>query len=286
MSERSPRFPASPLQDVLKHVERIYTEAGRSALDSEAIVKIMGYNGLNGASRAEFAALNGYGVLAKSGTAFKVSDEAMGAIRPIDDAEKLKHIRKLALNPPLFSEIFKDHKDCTETVLATVLQRKGFTEDGAKRAAKVWRDNLEFAKLGDQGYSADDNQVETDGDGDTKGSDTTKTTPQVKNKGNMETAIQAGELPIPIAGKVARIPFPMSEDDFELFIGTLQLWKKKLVKTLSFIPPTNKLPADAIWKNKDSEKPVKIVAIMGERDGELYYQSEDGTGIPQSQLKF
>jgi len=39
------------------------------------------------------------------------------------------------------------------------------------------------------------------------------------------------ELPILVGnGMVARIPFPMSEDDFQLLIETLNLWKKKLVK--------------------------------------------------------
>ena len=96
----------------------------------------------------------------------------------------------------------------------------------------------------------------------------------------------SGELQISIAGKMVPIPFPMSEDEFELFIGTLNLWKKKLVKTLSAIPPTIPLPKNAMWKNGDSNKPVKIVALMGEQNGERYFQSDDGTGIPESQLVF
>jgi hypothetical protein len=46
---------------------------------------------------------------------------------------------------------------------------------------------------------------------------------------NPDAAIQ--EMPVLVGpGKVARIPFPMTEEDFDLFIGTLNLWKKKLVK--------------------------------------------------------
>jgi hypothetical protein len=39
------------------------------------------------------------------------------------------------------------------------------------------------------------------------------------------------ELPILVgaSNRVARIPFPMTEDDFDLLIGTLNLWKKKLI---------------------------------------------------------
>lgn len=108
--------------------------------------------------------------------------------------------------------------------------------------------------------------------------------PNDENK--VELPLNPSELPIPIAGRLARIPFPMSEDDFDLFIGTLQLWKKKLVRKLTAVPPVIQLPANAIWKNNDTDKPVKIIAVMDERDGVLFYQSDDGTGIPASQLKF
>lgn len=103
----------------------------------------------------------------------------------------------------------------------------------------------------------------------------------------VNTITQLGEASIPVAdGKFARVPFPMTEDDFEMFLGTLNLWKKKLVQKLPAIPPAIKLPADAVWRNNNHDVPVKIVAFMGERDGEKYYQSQDGTGIPESQLKF
>jgi hypothetical protein len=46
-----------------------------------------------------------------------------------------------------------------------------------------------------------------------------------------DAAIEASsqELPILVGGRIAKIPFPMSEDDFELLIGTLNLWKKRLL---------------------------------------------------------
>jgi hypothetical protein len=46
----------------------------------------------------------------------------------------------------------------------------------------------------------------------------------------MEAAINSGQLPIPIGDKVAIVPFPMLEEDFNLLVETLKLWKKKLVK--------------------------------------------------------
>jgi len=49
--------------------------------------------------------------------------------------------------------------------------------------------------------------------------------------------LKAQQLTIPIGdGLLARVPFPMSEDDFDLLIGTLQLWKKNLVRKPTSIP--------------------------------------------------
>jgi hypothetical protein len=45
-----------------------------------------------------------------------------------------------------------------------------------------------------------------------------------------ESAIE-NELPILVGNnRVARIPFPMSEEDFDLLLETLQLWKRRIVK--------------------------------------------------------
>ena len=39
------------------------------------------------------------------------------------------------------------------------------------------------------------------------------------------------ELPVPLDNDlVARVPYPMTEEDFALLMDTLQLWKKRLVR--------------------------------------------------------
>ena len=70
----------------------------------------------------------------------------------------------------------------------------------------------------------------------------------------------------------------MSEDDFDLLLETLRLWKKKIVRA--------EFPKNAVWKNANHDKPVTIVARMGQRDGETFYQTAEGTGVPASELTF
>jgi hypothetical protein len=47
------------------------------------------------------------------------------------------------------------------------------------------------------------------------------------------------------SNRVARIPFPMTEDDFELLMGTLNLWKKKLVSPKSDHPDAKSQASNA-----------------------------------------
>ncbi len=85
-------------------------------------------------------------------------------------------------------------------------------------------------------------------------------------------------LPIPLDIGDAPIPVGMSDSDFDLLLDTLKLWKKKIVRS--------EYPKQAIWRNKDHDKPVTIIGYAGEKEGVKYYQSSTGTGIPESELEF
>ena len=39
-------------------------------------------------------------------------------------------------------------------------------------------------------------------------------------------------------------------------------------------------------ENSGSDTPIVILGTMGEKDGLRYYQSGDGTGIPENELEF
>jgi hypothetical protein len=46
-------------------------------------------------------------------------------------------------------------------------------------------------------------------------------------------------------------------------------------------------PRKAIWRNKDHDQPVTIIAELGEKDGRRYYAvKETTTGIPGDELEF
>jgi hypothetical protein len=66
--------------------------------------------------------------------------------------------KEASLLPSVFSELVSGgYHHCGEDVLSNHLIQKGFTRDGAKKAASVFKANVEFANL-----SGDDNKLEPD----------------------------------------------------------------------------------------------------------------------------
>ena len=146
-TEYSPRFPAISLADAVKYTDLLFKNAGRTALDADAAVKAMGYNGSNGASRATMSALRSYGLLTKTGGNYRLSDEGVRVIRPKSEPDRIAVLRQLAVRPSLFSTLHNTHFECSEQVLATILLHQGFPEEGSKRAAKIYKENVAFAQL-------------------------------------------------------------------------------------------------------------------------------------------
>src|SRR5579871_2799396 len=143
--ERNPRFPNETMVDAIGRIGKIFAGLGRTSVPAEAVAKAMGFAGLSGASRTTLAALSYYGLIGREGGKYKISDLAVRIIHPIDQAEKGRAVWEACFSPKLFSEIKEEGLNCSEDVLATILIHKGFTEEGAKRAAWVFKDNLAFA---------------------------------------------------------------------------------------------------------------------------------------------
>lgn len=294
--KRTTGFPTLTLQRAIGLMQKVWVKENRNAAPATAIVEHWGYAAKSSGGFQALATLKRFGLLeevAGSGPrSLKVSQAAMDLMKyeSTDPAAYRKQLKFMALLPDLHEAIWNKYGHVLpsdKTIETHLVFERHFAAESAKQFIRLYKETISFAKLTEGDSVEETMKPATENDGE-KLTNPTKANSADKAKDNnyMETTINMGELPIPIAGKVARIPFPMSEDDFDLFIGTLNLWKKKLVRKLTSIPPSVLLPANALWKNNDTDKSVKIVAVMGERDGEQYYQSEDGTGIPASQLTF
>lgn len=282
---RSPNYPAISLSEALTLAKKLWDKDKKTIVEPLNAAKTFGYSIMSGPARTKISALRKYGLVLDVEGGIQISPLAMRILHQHSATEDYqKAVREAALNPELFKEIYDTHNEASDDTLSSYLVvKRGFTEDGARLVVKAFRETISLAKLAEPVKVPEECQADTAKGGGNPG--------QKSNEDREKTVlsnIKPGELPVPIAdGMVARVPYPMSEEDFGLLLDTLKLWKNKLVRKLTAIPPAIPLPANAMWEQNDgSHKPVKIVALMGEKDGERYYQSEDGTGIPASQLKF
>jgi len=279
------RYPNIPLRDATAAVEKLFKEIQRSSVDGNTAAKALGYTGENnGAARVKLAALNAYGLVDRGRKLTKVTELGISVAHPLNDSKE-RGLREAALNPPLFKEIWDQHKECSESVLASTLIHKGLDAKSAAQAAKIFKENVEFARLEKDGYTP----LETPDPAGKPPKDLQG--PAIEREGGNTPPMTANTryLPIPLDIGDAPIPVGMSDSDFDLLLETLKLWKKKIVRPAYQAPnPAMDMmpPRKAIWKNKDQDKPVTITGIMGEKNGEKYYQTSEGTGIPASELTF
>ena len=172
-TERSPNYPTMKLADALEAAGKLWTEARRTGVSHEAAATAMGYKSLSGPARSAVATLRQYGLVEKVEKGhIRLTQLAVNGLHG-SAQEKQEAIRKMALSPPLFKELAETHRDAGDGVLRShLITKKGFIDDGARRAAKIFRDAIQLAKLEASGYTSDDSEKEPE---DMQGTDTGQT---------------------------------------------------------------------------------------------------------------
>jgi hypothetical protein len=224
--ERSPRFPAESLRESLDRTERLYTEAGRSPVTSEIAAKAIGYSGLSGASKTALAAMSYYGLIQREGDKHRISELGLRLIRPLSDSDKLESASIAALKPPIFAEIEENHKECTEQVLASVLLHSGFTDDGARRAAKVYKENVAFIEFLAQSVPTNEKQAAETATGGSKGKSFMAL--PLHGEGTVLEQYQ-----IPLGANHAQLIFTGEElvaEDFDALKEYVEIFKKQFLR--------------------------------------------------------
>lgn len=287
---RSPAYPVISLEKAVEACRKIWDSQRKSDAHVDSVLKALGL-GKHGLSMRIIAALAHFGLTTESGSKddrrIKLSERAQDILHlGNDDPRRKEALKAAALSPAIHSALWEryGHILPDDSAMRPFLVRdKGFNDSSVADVIDNYRTSFEFAKL-------DINDDTSEDELSKKTEDIPEGPGAVARAKDIFTPVapmksgQMSELPILVGNSgIAKIPFPMSEDDFELLIGTLTLWKKKIVSSLS---GGMRYPVGAVWKNQDFDKPVTIVAEMGERDGVRYFQSQDGTGIPENELTF
>ncbi|GAC1391558.1 MAG: hypothetical protein NVS4B11_30840 [Ktedonobacteraceae bacterium] len=104
-------YPAVNFRETIMKAKMIFEERGTKPIDKHAVARAMKY-GLNGYSYGVISALIQYGLLENVDRLLKVSDDASKIISSkTEPSERIKAIKKLAFNPPIFSELHKSYPD-------------------------------------------------------------------------------------------------------------------------------------------------------------------------------
>jgi len=141
---------------------------------------------------------------------------------------QLPALREAALNPKVFAEIHTRYHGLEESLLKNQLIRDfKFPDEAAGLIASVYKENVQYAKIDDAGKNEVDAGGEKVNSEDTKKEQPSTTLPKT---GMNRQETQYNELSVPLGnGLAVKVPFPMTLDDFDLLLGSLNLWKKKLV---------------------------------------------------------
>lgn len=283
--ERSPNFPAVSLSKCLEHVAKLHGEAKRTPVKTLMALQAMGFNSINGRSKTILGALRAYGLVKVVGDTVQIADLALRIIFPKNEVDCLAAKHEAAMNPKLFRQIQDARGDLSEKILSSELFHEGFTQEGAAKAAQVFHQNRAFT--GEKPESILESDDEED-DNENRGSNSptlpiitqnapvqrNNTPPPANNPFQHQRPMNAeAMLPIPLDIGDAFIPRGMSDDDFDLLLDSLKLWKRKIVRASPASVPRNSHPSSV--QGWDIEEIRKL--FPHEDEDQLRYRQRTGT---------
>jgi hypothetical protein len=149
--ERSPNYPTVSLEGAVNLVSRLYEAEKRAAIPLVVVAQALSGNErlekLSGPARSKIAVLRAFGLIEDVPPGkVRVSARALGILQQPTPATFHTALREAALAPPLFAELFEEHQDDSDGALKYYLMtERKFTEDGANRAVRTYRETLAFA---------------------------------------------------------------------------------------------------------------------------------------------
>ena len=227
---RSPAYPAVPLPTAIESARKLWDAQRKQEAHIDSALKAMGYSARSGAALRAIAALGHYGLIDVSGgkgdRKIRLSEQAQDILHLAEtDDRRRKSLKTAALTPKIYAALWERYGANLPddgAISPFLIRDKGYNDAVVDNLIANYRETLEFAKL--------DKLEETNPEHEHPASKG-ETDDARHNGGSASSMTPASqELPILVGdNRIARIPFPMTEDDFDLLIGTLNLWKKKLL---------------------------------------------------------
>lgn len=146
---RSPNYPGVPLSDAVRRAVKLYEKTSGQEVNSEIAAKACGFKGLSGPSRQLLSAMSKYGLVAsKQGKVSTTSRTRVLKYKGAESREGKAELQSAILEAPLFSDLWEKRRAPDEQLVFDLVEL-GFSDAGAKRAVKCFRESIEFAELDD-----------------------------------------------------------------------------------------------------------------------------------------
>lgn len=237
---RSPSYPAISLPEAVVRLQAIYDKEGTSPADREVIAQSMGYSGRSGSSDSVIAALSHFGLLEDAGNrALRISRSGLDIVLgEFGEIERANAVREAAEKPTLFLELARQFGGSrfSDRNVETFLIKNGFNQNAAARAAKAYRDTIEFVEQETRGLRSDSSRsVLQEGSqptiSDTSAGSLASASAEQGTPEQLSSDRSVWILPVD-DDKEVRLDFrgPLTSDEIETLIEQLAIIQKRIAR--------------------------------------------------------
>lgn len=145
--ERSTAYPAISLKEAVDLSGKLINAYSKSPFSRELAVQAIGYNSVTGTSAPKVAALVHYGLLERSGSAYKNSDLASRITDFVSEEDKKEALIKALVNPKLFASLINEYsgKAIPGLLKNILVSQYKIGRKVAEDVANTFKESSEFA---------------------------------------------------------------------------------------------------------------------------------------------
>ncbi len=146
---KSASFPYYALEEALELLDLVVKNSGHGPYLRESLVNALGHDRETGSSANKIGSLGHYGLISKDGDRYKLTETANRIVAPTSSDESALAITEAAFHPHIFGLLIEKYSGLPLPVLLpNIISREyGVAQKRAGRAAKVFKQTLEFANL-------------------------------------------------------------------------------------------------------------------------------------------
>lgn len=152
--QRSPNCPQITFAEAVEKGRLLYKNEHTHPASREVVAASLGYKGLNGRSLSMIGALRQYGIIAGSGDAMRVSEDAITYFE-LDSGEARKEaLERMVFNPQMFAQIRSEFGETLPSAqnLKHYLIKQGFLPKAAEDVISVYQNNIRLLENGGLRY--------------------------------------------------------------------------------------------------------------------------------------